>query len=147
MPYDIAGHDPPVRVPAPEDTSGHHQGRAPRGRTGDPLYAARRVLHTGADLLTAKQRRRITALFAVGEHVEVEATWGIYQRMIAAYRQPDRSHGRRLMQQLITVVSEGVPAALSEIITLGRTLTQRALTCWPTSRPARHLQRTDRGHL
>ena len=27
-----------------------------------------------------------TALFAIDEHVEVEATWGIYQRMIAAYR-------------------------------------------------------------
>ena len=26
-----------------------------RGRTGDPLYSARRTLHTGADLLTDKQ--------------------------------------------------------------------------------------------
>ena len=102
------------------DTHGH------RGRTGDPLYAARRVLHTGADLLTDKQRHRITALFAAGEHVEVEATWGIYQRMIAAYRQPDRVRGRRLMQQLITSIGEGVPGALSEVITLGRTLTKRA---------------------
>jgi hypothetical protein len=28
-------------------------------------------------------------VFAIDEHVEVEATWGIYQRMIAAYRHPD----------------------------------------------------------
>ncbi len=28
-----------------------------RGRKGDPLYAARRTLHTGADLLTDKQKR------------------------------------------------------------------------------------------
>jgi transposase len=55
-----------------------------------PLYAARRTLHTGSDLLTDKQRQRLTALFADDEHVEVEATWGIYQRMIAAYREPDR---------------------------------------------------------
>ncbi|MFL6183274.1 MAG: ISL3 family transposase [Actinomycetes bacterium] len=34
------------------------------GRTGDPLYAARRTLHTGLDLLTDKQRQRLTALFA-----------------------------------------------------------------------------------
>jgi transposase len=27
-----------------------------RGRKGDPLYAARRTLHTGSDLLTDKQR-------------------------------------------------------------------------------------------
>ncbi|MGZ5405665.1 MAG: ISL3 family transposase [Nocardioides sp.] len=97
-----------------------------RGRTGDPLYAARRALHTGADLLTDKQRQRLQALFAADEHVQVEATWGIYQRMIAAYRQPDRARGRDLMQRLIESVSHGVPAALSEVITLGRTLKKRA---------------------
>ena len=46
-------------------------------------------LHTGADLLTDKQAARLTALFVIDEHVEVEATWGIYQRMIAACRHPD----------------------------------------------------------
>jgi len=97
-----------------------------RGRTGDPLYAARRTLHTGADLLTDKQKDRLHALFATDVHVEVEATWGIYQRMIAAYRQPDRATGRKLMQQLIQTVSRGVPGALTEVITLGRTLKRRA---------------------
>ena len=98
-----------------------------RGYRGDPLYAARRTLHTGADLLTDKQTRRLRALFAVEEHLEVEATWGIYQRMITAYREPDRRHGRELMQRLIESVSQGVPAALSEVTTLGRTLKKRAL--------------------
>jgi transposase len=83
--------------------------------------------HTGAGLLTDKQTDRLHALFATDEHVEVEATWGIYQRMIAAYREPDRSsRGRKLMQQLINSVSHGVPAALVEVITLGRTLNKRA---------------------
>jgi transposase len=41
-----------------------------------PLYRARRTLHTGADLLTDKQAARLTALFTIDEHVEVEATWG-----------------------------------------------------------------------
>jgi transposase len=76
-----------------------------RGHKDDPLYAARRTLHTGADLLTDKQKDRLTALFAAEEHVEVEATWGIYQRMIAAYRHPDRTKGRELMQNLIGSVS------------------------------------------
>ena len=67
-----------------------------RGRTGTPLYSTRRTLHTGAGLLTEKQRDRLHALFAADAHVEVEATWGIYQRMIAAYREPDRRHGRAL---------------------------------------------------
>ncbi len=97
-----------------------------RGRKGDPLYAARRTLHTGADLLTDKQKDRLTRLFADDVHVEVEATWGIYQRMIAAYRDPDRQKGRELMSKLIDSVSSGVPRALTEIITLGRTLKKRA---------------------
>ena len=103
-----------------QDTCGH------RGRKGDPLYAARRTLHTGADLLTAKQERRLDALFALDTHVEVEATWGIYQRVIAAYRAPDRTTGHELMSTLIDSVSSGVPAALVEVITLGRTLNKRA---------------------
>ncbi len=103
-----------------QDTRGH------RGRKGDPLYAARRTLHTGADLLTKKQHQRLHGLFATDEHVQVEATWGIYQRMIAAYREPDRTRGSELMKQLIESVSHGVPGALKEIITLGRTLKKRA---------------------
>ncbi len=46
-----------------------------RGRKADPLYAARRTLATGADLLTDKQKTRLHALFADDAHVEVEATW------------------------------------------------------------------------
>ena len=103
-----------------QDTRGH------RGRKSDPLYRARRTLHTGADLLTDKQHQRLTALFAADEHIQVEATWGIYQRMIGAYREPDRAKGRALMSTLIEAVSHGVPAALTEIITLGRTLKKRA---------------------
>jgi len=103
-----------------QDLHGH------RGRTGDPLYAARRTLHTGADLLTDKQTVRLAALFAGDEHVEVEATWGIYQRMITAYRDPDRTKGRELMTKLIESVSHAIPAALTEIRRLGRTLNKRA---------------------
>jgi transposase len=97
-----------------------------RGRKGDPLYAARRTLHTGTDLLTDKQKDRLAALFAADEHVELEATWGIYQRMVAAYREPDRARGRHRMEKLIASISTGVPAALKEVTTLGRTLKQRA---------------------
>jgi len=103
-----------------QDTRGH------RGFAGDPLYAARRTLHTGTDLLTDKQRHRIEALFADQEHVAVEVTWGVYQGVIAAYRHPDRTRGRALMTTLIGSVSHGVPAGLSEVTTLGRTLKKRA---------------------
>jgi len=65
--------------------------------------------------------------------VQVEATWGIYQAMITAYREPDRTQGRELMQTLIESVNQGVPAALTEIITLGRTLKSAPRMCSPTS--------------
>jgi transposase len=97
-----------------------------RGRKDDPLFTSRRTLHTGADLLTDKQRARLTALFAAEEHIEVEATWGIYQRMITAYREPDREQARNLMTKLIDSVSHAVPAALTEVRKLGRTLKHRA---------------------
>ncbi|WP_415803652.1 ISL3 family transposase [Isoptericola cucumis] len=103
-----------------QDLHGH------RGRAGDPLYSTRRTLHTGAGLLTDKQAARIEVLFAADEHVEVEATWGIYQRMITAYRDPDRAHGRTLMTAVIDSLARGVPAALTELVTLGRTLKKRA---------------------
>ena len=103
-----------------QDLHGH------RGRTTDLLYRARRTLHTGADLLTDRQHERLTALFAVDEHVQVECTWGIYQRMIAAYRHPDRTQGHDLMSAVIASISTGVPKALTEITTLGRTLAKRS---------------------
>src|SRR5204863_2289401 len=46
--------------------------------------------------------------------------------MIAAYREPDRARGKTMMQALINSISSGVPAALREVITLGRTLKKRA---------------------
>ena len=102
------------------DTCGH------RGRKADPLYRARRTLQTGADLLTDKQKARLAALFAVDAHAEVEATWTMYQRTVAAYREPDRTKGRTRMAALIATLSTGVPKPLQELITLGRTLKKRA---------------------
>ena len=97
-----------------------------RGRKDDPLYRARRTLHTGAGLLTDKQQTRLQELFVLEEHVPVEATWGIYQRMIAAYREKDRSLGRAAMEALIDAVSQDVPAGLDDLRKLGRTLKARA---------------------
>jgi transposase len=102
------------------------QTRGHRGRTGDPLYGIRRVLRTGADLLTTKQRARLAAVFADEAHIQVEATWAIYQRIVAAYRHPDRAAGKAVLRTVIDTISRGVPAALTELISLGRTLKRRA---------------------
>ena len=106
--------------------------------------AARRTLHTGADLLTEKQKDRLDALFAADAHVEVEATWGIYQRMIAAYRHPDRAQGRELMVKLIDSISHGVPSRAHRDHH-PRADPEEARRRRPgLLRPARHQQRTDR---
>ena len=97
-----------------------------RHRSGDPLYGARRTLHTGAGLLTDKQKTRLDALFAPDAHVQVEVTWRIYQRMITAYRDTDRAAGLPTMSTLIDALSSAVPVELTELITLGRTLKRRA---------------------
>jgi transposase len=102
------------------------QNRGHRGRTGDPLYGARRVLRTGDDLLTDRQQQRLTAVFADDQHVQVQATWGIYQRIVAAYRHPNRAAAKAELRAVINAVSKGVPAPLTELITLGRTLNRRA---------------------
>ena len=75
------------RMRVQQDLHGH------RGRSGDPLYGARRTLHTGIDLLTDRQTARLSALFGRDEHVQVEATWRIYQRMITAYPTPTAPPG------------------------------------------------------
>ena len=96
-----------------------------RGRKHHPLYQARRTLHTGADLLTDKQKTRLDALFADDRHVEVEATWGVYQRTIAAYRTTSRTEGKKIMTRLIDAIGTAVPSSLVEVARLGRTLTKR----------------------
>ncbi len=97
-----------------------------RGRADDPLYTSRRTLHTGAGLLTDHQWVRIERLFDTDEHVEIEATWAIYQRMITAYRDTDRAAARQDLAALIESLRTVVPTALVELRRLGRTLNTRA---------------------
>ena len=97
-----------------------------RGRAGDRLYRARRTLHTGAGLLTDAQTERLEALFADERHAAVQAAWGVYQRLIQAYRAEDPGLGRFLMQRLISSLKQAVPDGLEEIQTLARTLVSRS---------------------
>ena len=101
----------------------HHR----RGRVTDPLYKARRMLHTRSCLLTPLQQRQILNLFSGDEHVALEVTWSAYQNISDAYRAPNTSAGKALMRAEIERLSNaGVPSSLTEIITLGRTLKRRA---------------------
>lgn len=63
------------------------------------------MLHAGADLLADQQIDRLNAVFAEEKHVEVEATWGIHQRIIAAYRNPHRAEGKKQLKAEFTALS------------------------------------------
>ena len=97
-----------------------------RGRAGDRLYRARRTLRTGAGLLTDTQTERLENLFADDRHAAVQASWGVYQRLIQAYRTEDPGLGKYLMRRLIDSLRQAVPNGLEEIQTLAKTLTERA---------------------
>lgn len=97
-----------------------------RGRAGDPLYMSRRILHTGLAYLTDRQWERLESLFDTDAHAEVEVTWGVYQRIVTAYRHADRAAAKRDFASLIASLRAGVPAALVELRRLGRTLNTRA---------------------
>ena len=103
-----------------------HETLGHRGRSGDPLYGARRTLHTGTALLTEKQKTRLDAVFADEDHAAVEITWRVYQDIVTAYRDPDPQAGRTLLNKVIESIARGVPAALTELRKLGSTLNRRA---------------------
>jgi transposase len=103
-----------------------HETLGHRGRSGDPLYGARRTLHTGTSLLTNKQKTRLETLFADEDHAAVEITWRVYQDIVTAYRNPDPKAGRRTLNKVIGSIARGVPAALAELRKLGSTLNRRA---------------------
>ena len=52
-------------------------------RTADPAHR-RRPAHP-------RQQARVDALFVGDDHVQLEATYGVYQQMVAAYRERDRA--------------------------------------------------------
>ena len=66
------------------------------------------------------------ALFADDRHAAVQASWGVYQRLIQAYRAEEAGLGKYLMQRLIDSLRQAVPEGLEEIQTLARTLISRS---------------------
>ncbi len=96
-----------------------------RGHTGDPLYGIRRIARTRLQLLSTRQYARLTGVFDTDEHLAVKVAWLIYQKIIAAYADPNRPRGKEAMTRLIASIRRGVPAGLEEIAQLGRTLSRR----------------------
>ena len=104
------------RVPrAPPTRSSHKPGRSSTPSMSwpwRPASRARRTLHTGAGLLTDTQARRLQALFADDRYAAVQAAWGVYQRLIQAYRTDEAGLGKYLMQRLIDSLKQAIPYRL-----------------------------------
>lgn len=96
-----------------------------RGRKDDPLYKCRRMLMTGLSLATDRQKAKVEELFTHQEYEPVELAWGVYQRMVDAYRQPQPGVGKWAMERLISEIGTKVPAGLPELKKLGTTLKRR----------------------
>ena len=117
-----------------------------RGRAGDPLYRARRTLHTGAGLLTDTQARRLQALFADDRYVPVTESWGVYQRLIQAYRTEEAGLGKYLMQRLIDSLKQAIPYRLEGDPDTGQNPDRKSLRHPGLLRPPPYLQRPHRSH-
>ncbi|TRY19409.1 transposase [Tessaracoccus rhinocerotis] len=104
-----------------------------RGRKNDPLYKARRLLQTGIGLLTGRQNTRLDALFDVEDHDEVEVTWGVYQNIIAAYRDKNRAAGRAALSKLIDSIKAGVPNGWPNSLSSAGPCTSDVMTSWRSS--------------
>jgi transposase len=96
-----------------------------RGHAGDPLYGIRRIARTRTHLLSTRQHDRLTGVLDLDEHLAVKVAHVIYQKIIAAYADQNRHHGKQAMTRLIGSIRRGVPAGLEEIAQLGRTLWRR----------------------
>ena len=102
----------------------------------DPFH----VVRLAGNALDQCRRRIQDALFAGDDHVEVEATWHIYQQMIAAYHESDPTTSKTRMESLNAKLTHAVPACLIEVATLGRTPNRRRADL-RFLRPPRHQQR------
>jgi len=108
-----------VRQRVQQETLGH------RGRSGDPLYAIRKILRTGETFLTEKQQARLDAVFADPRHAEVWRAWRAYQQIVAAYREKYGGLGRKRLRELIDTLKATTPVWFVELRKLAYTLDRR----------------------
>lgn len=103
-----------VRRRVQQEIHGH------RGRSGDPLYGIRNILHCGEEKLTDRQKARLDKAWAADErHVEVEIAWRCAQQLRAAYQAENLREGRKIAEQ---VLASFPTCPIPEIKRLGRTL-------------------------
>jgi transposase len=122
-----------VRRRVQNETTGH------RGRRGDPLYRARRVLLMGEERLDPAATARLASLLELGDPgAEVAIAYRIKERLRDFYQQPDPTQAHQILNDLRHHCQQ--PAMPPEIGKLGRTLNR-----WFTKIMNYHLARVSNG--
>ena len=93
-----------------------------RGRKGDLLYQARKLLLTRNRLLEGKAANKVDAVLGDSRYEALTRIWGVYQAIIAAYENPKKRDGRARMAALIDALNTEATKGITELRTLARTL-------------------------
>lgn len=94
-----------------------------RGRSGDPLFMARRALLTSEEYLSPRAWKKVENV--ITQHTGIFRTWAVYQSIIAAYRHPDKREGRNRLAAVIHALDTTNTKGIPELATLRRTLKRR----------------------
>ena len=129
-----------VRRRVQSETLGH------RGRKGDPLYRARRVLLTGDERLT-EERSPMASLLDVGDpDGEVATTWIGKELLREVFSAVDEAHARRRMIVFYTWCAD---VDVPELSRLARTISrwsEPVFNYLPPHRPGPQRQSRERPH-
>lgn len=96
-----------------------------RGRSGDLLYKARRLLTTRKALLSERGWRVVHDVITTPTYKPIFKIWGVYQNIIQAYQDPDRVAGRARLATIIDALDGQNTAGIPELRTLAKTLKKR----------------------
>lgn len=96
-----------------------------RGRKGDPLFQARRLLLTRNKLLTGKAAPKVDAIIQDPQYADLARIWTIYQAVILAYEEPNRRKGREKLASIIDALDTTNTKGIPELRTLKNTLKKR----------------------
>ena len=96
-----------------------------RGRKGDLLFQARRLLLTRNGLLEGKAALKIDAIITDARYTALTRIWSIYQAVITAYDNPKKQAGRAKLAGIIDALNPEVTRGIPELGSLARTLRSR----------------------
>lgn len=96
-----------------------------RGKKGDPLFQARRLLLTRNKLLGDKSVAKVGLILGDPKYEGLARIWAIYQAIITAYDQPKKRKGRERLASLIDALDPAAINGIPELRTLARTLRKR----------------------